>query len=139
MSAGLALVALIEEHGGSWRLPPDEVYETYARADRLLKETQEAEDIARLRACARIVMKRLTTVQLGDMNFTLPRAVHEFEAKLIGRALEESGGRITKAARLLGLTHQTLNSILRQRHKQLTGKRKPPQKRLKSIMKKPES
>jgi DNA-binding protein Fis len=136
-SAGLAVVTLIEEHGGTWRLSPDEVYQAYMRADRLLKDTQEAEDIARLRVCARIVMKRLTTVQFGDKNFTLPGVVHEFEAKLIERALEETGGSLTKAGRLLGLTHQTLGSILKTRHKQLSGKRKPPQKRLKSIIKKP--
>jgi tetratricopeptide (TPR) repeat protein len=135
-SAGLAVVTLIEEHGGTWRLPPDEVYEAYVKADRLLKDTQEAEDIARLRACSRVVMKRLTTVQFADRNFTLHGAVHEFEAKLIERALEEAGGSLTSAAKLLGLTHQTLGSILNSRHKQLSGKRKPPQKRLKSIMKK---
>ena len=107
------------------------------RADRLLKATQDADDIARLRACARVVMKRLTTVQFEDRNFTLHGAVHEFEEKLIVRALEEAGGSLTKAARLLGLTHQTLGSILKSRHKQLSGKRKPPQKRLKSIIKIP--
>lgn len=77
-------------------------------------------------------------MQFADRNFTLHGAVHEFEAKLIERALEEAGGSLTKAARLLGLTHQTLGSTLNSRHKQLSGKRKPPQKRLKSIMKKPE-
>ncbi len=134
-SAGQAVLALIEEHGTTWRLRPDEVYEVYVRADGLLKETQDAEDIARLRACARVVMKRLTTVQFGDRNFTLPGAVHEFEAKLIERALEESGGNLVATARLLGLTHQTLGSILKTRHRQLSAKRKPPQKRLKSIIK----
>ncbi len=135
-SAGLAVVTLIEEHGATWRLAPDDVYEAYMRAERLLKDSQEAEDAARLKACARIVMKRLTTVQFGDKNFTLPGAVHEFEAKLIERALEEAGGSPTKAARLLGITHQTLGSILNTRHKKLSAKRKPPQKRLKSIIKK---
>jgi tetratricopeptide (TPR) repeat protein len=135
-SAGLAVVTLIEEHGATWRLRPSEVYEAYLSADRLLKDTQDAEDIARLRACARIAMRRLTTVQFGDKNFTLPGAVHEFEAKLIERALEETGGSVTRAARLLGLTHQTLNSILKKRHGQLSAKRKPVQKRLKSIIKK---
>jgi len=43
---------------------------------------------------------------------------------------------VTAAARLLGITHQTLNSILHHRHKQLTGKRKPVKERLKSIIKK---
>ena len=51
-SAGLAVVTLIEEHGATWRLSPDEVYESYMRAEKLLKVTQEAEDAARLRACA---------------------------------------------------------------------------------------
>jgi tetratricopeptide (TPR) repeat protein len=134
-SAGLAVVTLIEEHGATWRLSPDEVYEAYQRADRLLKDSQETEDAARLKACARVVMKRLTTVQFGDKNFTLPGAVHQFEAKLIELALEETGGSITKAARLLGLTHQTLGSILSTRHKNLSPKRKPPRKRLKSIIK----
>ncbi|MET0623672.1 MAG: helix-turn-helix domain-containing protein [Pyrinomonadaceae bacterium] len=136
-SAGQAVLALIEEHGATWRLRPSEVYEAYVRADRLLKETQDAEDIARLRACARVVMRRLTTVQFGDNNFTLPGAVHEFEANLIERALEESGGSVVAAARLLGLSHQTFCSILKTRHQQLAAKRKPPQKRLKSIIKKP--
>ena len=77
-------------------------------------------------------------MQFGEKNFTLPGAVHEFEAKLIERAVEEEGGSIVAAARLLGLTHQTLGSILKTRHKQLSGKRKPPQKRLKSIIRKPE-
>ena len=76
-------------------------------------------------------------MQFEDKNFTLPGAVHGFEAKLIERALEESGGSVTKAARLLGLTHQTFNSILNKRHKQLSGKRKPARRRLKSIIKEP--
>jgi tetratricopeptide (TPR) repeat protein len=134
-SAGLAILTLIEEHGATWRLRPDEVYEAYVRADGLLKETQDAEDVARLRECARVVMRRLTTVQFGERNFTLPGAVHEFEARLIGRALEESGGNLVATARLLGITHQTLGSILNTRHRQLSAKRKPPQKRLKSIIK----
>ena len=136
-SAGLAVVTLIEEHGATRRLSADEVYEAYIKAERLLKDSQEAEDAARLKACARVVMKRLTTVEFGDKNFSFHGAVHEFEAKLIQRALEETGGSITKAARLLGLTHQTLGSILSKRHKGLAPKRKPVRKRLKSIIKKP--
>jgi tetratricopeptide (TPR) repeat protein len=135
-SAGQAMLALIEEHGATWRLPPDEVYEAYMRADRLLKDTQESEDAERLRACARVVMNRLTTVQFRDKNFTLPGAVHQFESKLIERALDEAGGSLTKAARLLGISHQTLDSILNKRHRPLAGKRKPRQRRLKSIIKK---
>jgi tetratricopeptide (TPR) repeat protein len=137
-NAGQAVLALIEEHGTTWRLRPPEVHNAYMWANSLLKGTQDAEDTARLRECACIAMKRLTTVQFGDKNFTLPGAVHEFEAKLIERALDEVGGSITKASRLLGITHQTLDSILNKRHRPLAGKRKPQQKRLKSIIKKVE-
>ncbi len=135
-SAGQALLTLIEEHGATRRLPPAEVYEAYQRADRLLKDTQDAEDIARLRACSRVVMRRLSDTPFHEKNFSLFGAVHDFEAKLIGQALDESGGSVTKAAKLLGLTHQTLISILTTRHKALSGKRKAPQTRLKSIIKK---
>jgi tetratricopeptide (TPR) repeat protein len=135
-SAGQAVLALIEEHGTTWRLRPDEVFDAYVRADGLLRQSQDAEDVARLRACARLVMKRLTSVQLGEEDFTLPGAVHQFEAKLIERALEESGGSVVAAARLLGLTHQTFCSILSTRHRELADKRRPPKKRLKSIIKK---
>ena len=137
-SAGQALLALVEEHGATCRLRPSEVYEAYVRADRLLKETQDDEDIARLRECARVVMRRLTAARFGDEDFTLPGAVHEFEADLIARALEAAGGSVVAAARRLGLSHQTLVSILNTRHKRLAAKRKPPQKRFKSIIKKPQ-
>ena len=137
-NAGQAVLTLIEEHGATRRLPPAEVYEAYQRADRLLKDTQDAEDIARLRACSRVVMRRLSDTPFHEKNFSLFGAVHDFEAKLIGQALDESSGSVTQAARLLGLTHQTLISILTTRHKALSVKRKPAQKRLKSIMNKPD-
>jgi len=136
-SAGQALLTLIEEHGATRRLPPAEVYEAYQRADRLLKDTQDAEDKERLLACARVVMRRLSDTPFTEKNFSLFGAVHDFEAKLIGQALDESGGSVTRAAQLLGLTHQTLISILNTRHKALAVKRKPKQKRLKSIIKTP--
>ncbi|HEX8723333.1 MAG TPA: helix-turn-helix domain-containing protein [Pyrinomonadaceae bacterium] len=137
-NAGQAMLTFVEEHGLSRLLPPAEVYDAYLKADGLLKDTQDAEDIERLRACARVVMQRLSGTQIHEKNFSLYGAVHEVEARLIGQALDESGGSITKAARLLGLTHQTLISILKARHKALVGKRKPVQRRLKSIIKKPE-
>ncbi len=135
--AGQAMLTLIEEHGTSRLLPPGEVYDAYQKADRLLKGTQDAEDRGRLLACARAVMRRLSEPAIHEKNFSLYGAVHELEAKLIGQALEESGGSITKAARLLGLTHQTLGTMLSTRHKQLDAKRRPPVKRLKSIIKTP--
>jgi transcriptional regulator with GAF, ATPase, and Fis domain len=137
VSAGQAILTLIAEHGASKRLPPAEVYEAYQRAERLMKDSQDAEHKEWILACARIVMRRLSEPAIYEKNFSIYGAVQDFEAKLIGQALEESGGSVTKAARLLGLSHQTLISMLRTRHKGLMGKRKPVQKRLKSIIKKP--
>jgi DNA-binding protein Fis len=137
-SAGLAALTLIEEHGETWRLPESEVSKVYGQADELLRGTQDAEDKERLRACARIVIKRLSGMRLHDKNFSLYGAVHELEVKLIEQALEETGGSVTKAAKLLGLKHQTFIAMLQTRHKPLQRKRKPAEKRLKSIMKKPE-
>jgi hypothetical protein len=57
---------------------------------------------------------------------------------LTGQALDGSGGSITQAAKPPGLSHQTPISILDRRHKALAGKRKPAQKRLKSLIKKTE-
>jgi tetratricopeptide (TPR) repeat protein len=136
-NAGLAILSLIEEHGGGRLLTPGDVYKAYQRADRFLKDSQDVEDVARLRACARVVMRRLAGVQPHDKTYSFFSAVHEFEAKIIEQALDEAGGSVTRAAKLLGLTHQTLGSILVQRHKHLAGKRRLREKRLRSIIKEP--
>lgn len=134
-NAGRALLTFIEEHGERRVLRPEEVYEAYLRADRLLERTQDAEDIARLRACSRVVMRRQAGVRIHDKNFSFYSAIHELEAKLIEQALGEAGGSIVRAARLLGLKHQTLTSMLKSRHQKLLPKRTPPEKRLRSIIK----
>ena len=136
LNAGQAMLTLVEEHSLSRLLPPSEVHEAYKRADVLLRDAQDAEVAARLRACARLVMRRLAETPIHEKNFSLYGAMHEYEAKLIEQALEDAGGSVTKAARLLGLTHQTLNSKLEGRHRRLLAKRTPPKKRLKSIIKK---
>jgi tetratricopeptide (TPR) repeat protein len=51
--AGLAALTLIEEHSATWRLSETELTKVFRRADELLKGTQDVEDVARLRACAR--------------------------------------------------------------------------------------
>ncbi len=135
-SAGRALLTFLEEHGERRVLAPEEVYEAYLRADRLLEGTQDAEDIARLRACARMIMRRLTGSRIHDKNFSFYGAVHELEARLIEQALEEAGGSVVRAARLLGLKHQTFTSMLSQRHQKLLPKRTPRERRLKSIIRK---
>ena len=129
-------MTLIEEHGATWRLPESEVAKVYQRADELLKDTQDAEDIRRLRACALIVVKRFSGMQIHDPSFSFYGAIHEVEARLIEQALELEGGSVTRAARRLGMKRQTFTQMLNMRHKNLFDKRTPPEKRLKSIIKK---
>jgi tetratricopeptide (TPR) repeat protein len=136
-NAGLATLALIEEHGARRVLSRTELYRLYLRAEKFLKGTQDAEDKERLLTCARVVMRRLADVSLHDRSFSFYSVVQEFEEKIIEQALAESGGSVTGAAKLLGLKHQTLISMLKKRHKGLQAKRTPPEKRLKSIIKEP--
>lgn len=133
--AGAAALTLMEEHALGDLLSPEELFEVYDRADRLLEEARNAENAARLRACARLVMRRLAGVQLGDESFTLFEAVREIEARLIARALEESEGSVTRAAQMLGLRHQTFLAMLNTRHQHLMDKRKPRGRRRRSIIK----
>ena len=132
----LSLLTLIEEQGASGGLHSSEVYEFYRRADEILEVSGVAEALARLRACARVVMRRLAGPEVGGEGFNMYAVVQDFEARLIEQALEEASGSVTKAARLLGLTHQTLGTILNTRHKSLAGKRTPVRRRLRSIFRK---
>ncbi|HEX8286013.1 MAG TPA: helix-turn-helix domain-containing protein [Pyrinomonadaceae bacterium] len=134
--AGMAALTLIEAHGESPRLSAAEAAEVYSCADELLRETQDAEDIARLRACAGVVVKRLSGMQLEDKGFSFYGAVHELEARLIEQALELEAGSVSRAARRLGLKHQSLSHMLTARHRKLMFKRTPPEKRRRSIIKK---
>lgn len=134
--AGQAALTLIEEHGVTRRVPESELAQLYQHADELLKDTQDAEDVRRLRACALTVIKRLSGMQLQDRNFSFQGAVQALEARLIEEALALESGSITRAARRLGMKRQTLSQMLTMRHKSLFDKRTPPEKRLKSIIRK---
>lgn len=125
-NAGIAALTLIEEHG-SERLNEQELHSAYMRADSSLKGTQDAEEIARLSACARVVVHRLFTLRayLGKEDFSLPKVVEAYEARLIEEALEAERGSVTHAAKRLGIKHQTLSSMLKKRHKHLLKKRTP--------------
>lgn len=44
---------------------------------------------------------------------------------------------MSRAAKILGMTHQNLGYLLKKRHKKLADKRTPVKKRLRSIIKEP--
>lgn len=66
--------------------------------------------------------------------FSLDAEVLRYEGSLIRKALEDSGGSVTRAARLLGVTHQGLAFILNGRHSDLLAIRTPVKKRRRSII-----
>lgn len=55
----------------------------------------------------------------------LGEEVRRYEAELIEMALGASQGQVTRAARLLGISHQRLSALLKRRHKGLLHARKP--------------
>lgn len=129
-NAGRAAMSLIEEHGAA-RLSDVAIYRAYRRADKWLSVTQDAENITRLRACARIVIRKLYGDEL-DEYFTLPETVLKYEARFIEQALKEEKGSVSRAARRLGLSHQALGAMLKTRHQNLRIKK--PKPRYKSII-----
>jgi transcriptional regulator with GAF, ATPase, and Fis domain len=129
-SAGLAALSIIEEH----KLSNKRLYQTYRLADAFLAQTQDTEALDRLRKCAAFTMTRLSGPEIGK-DFSLPDAVHQLEAQFIIEALERSQGQITKAAKLLGITPQSLNSVLKGRHNLLLPRRTPIRERRRSLLK----
>ena len=140
---GIAAVTAIEEL--SDHLPVDALQNYYRTAETLLSHSQNASIRTRLGECAR----RVLSVALADADaaaetitngpplqagFSLDSEVLRYEGNLIRRALEESGGSVTRAARLLGVTHQGLAFILNGRHSDLLSIRTPVKRRRRSII-----
>jgi DNA-binding NtrC family response regulator len=91
--------------------------------------TQEAVEV--------IAARRTSKAAFGDAwaGCSFEEEVLCYEASLIKLAFENAKGSITRAARLLGVTHQRLCSMLQGRHKDLLIVRKSAQRRRRSIMK----
>jgi len=113
-SAGLAALALIEEIPE--RLSNEELFAILKCADDRLESAQNAALLRRQKNCFRRLASRLV---LPDWPISLEQSVHRHEAKLILRALEDTGGVIKQAAGLLELSRQRLQKILNNRHKDL--------------------
>lgn len=142
---GIAAITAIEEL--SAYLTADALQNYYRTAETLLSNSQNRSIKTRLGECAR----RVLAVALADARtsdsainstesisippgFSLDAEVLRYEGSLIRRALEESGGSVTRAARLLGVTHQGLAFILNGRHHDLLSIRTPVKRRRRSII-----
>lgn len=141
---GIAAVTAIEELSNY--LSVETLQRYYLTAESLLSKSQSRGLKTRLAECAR----RVLAVELASIDadaqtspnvsnpitpgFSLDAEVLRYEGSLIRKALEESGGSVTRAARLLGVTHQGLAFILNGRHSDLLSIRTPVKKRRRSII-----
>ncbi|MDQ1638056.1 MAG: hypothetical protein QOF62_1395 [Pyrinomonadaceae bacterium] len=159
-SAGIASLAMVEELAA--QLPFADLTAYYRMAESELGNSQHPEIQNRLGKSARhFLVTRVTSGSQQnnndhslreDMALTLQSAtavsaspgfstdvsleehVLRYEADLISRALAASDGSVTRAARMLGVTHQGLAFILNGRHKDLLSARKPVKRRRRSII-----
>ncbi|HEX6718451.1 MAG TPA: helix-turn-helix domain-containing protein, partial [Pyrinomonadaceae bacterium] len=138
---GIAAVTAIEEL--SSYLSVEALQDYYRTADELLSNSQNLNLKNRLGECARRVLSITLTNEATPAatdavaltpGFSLDTEVLRYEGHLIRRALEESGGSVTRAARLLGVTHQGLAFILNGRHSDLLSIRTPVKRRRRSII-----
>lgn len=151
-SVGIAALTVLEELGKE--LQPNEKYQYFLTADSGLSNSQHRQIRLRLGECARQLV--ISTRTAGDTTlaetsalpgtngkpikedwpegYSLEAEVLSHEANLIRQALQATGGSVTRAARLLGVTHQGLAFILNGRHKDLLAIRTPVKRRRRSII-----
>ncbi|HEY0171281.1 MAG TPA: hypothetical protein VGB98_09680 [Pyrinomonadaceae bacterium] len=145
--AGAAALALAEELGA--HLTSGELCEAFGRAHDMLGGTRNAATLARLTACARRAVGSLASprAEVADgrdtqgsaeerwAGFSLKAEVMRYESELIGRALNDADGIVSRASKLLGFRHhQTFVALLNNRHKELLHARTPIVPRRRSLL-----
>lgn len=139
---GRSRLSLIEELGQ--QISVEELVSNYVAALDLLKNSQDPASSKRLISCAQTVIgaldppsNRKTEVDANTWEgFSFKEAVLAYEREILARALRETGGAVTKTARLLGFNHhQSLIALINSRHKGLVGLRAPARTRRRSIIK----
>jgi CheY-like chemotaxis protein len=116
-SAGLAALALFEQLAE--QLTADQICESLERAHELLKSSKNSGTRNRLSDAAFRALSMVHTFRPDWDSFSLEETLHRHEARYIRMALEDAGGVIRRAARLLGLSRQILEYILKTRHEEL--------------------
>jgi CheY-like chemotaxis protein/tetratricopeptide (TPR) repeat protein len=135
-AAGLAALTILEELGD--HLPEEDLTVTYDRAAELLSNSSNQEYKDRLLTASRRVLFLIGAHPTPPTwkGFDFNKAVLRFEARIIKRALRETGGIVARAATLLGLKRQALDSMLKGkgRHTGLARLRMPVRHRRKSLI-----
>lgn len=140
--AGRAHLGMIEELGQ--QIPVEDLVTNYKAALHLLQSSKDQATTNRLISCAE---KVIGTFDAGAApangasgncweGFSFKQQVLDYEKEILTRALRDTGGAVTKAARLLGFNHhQSLIALINSRHKGLAGVRSAVRKRRRSIIK----
>lgn len=134
-AAGLAALTIIEELGE--HLQPHDLSATYDRAADLLSRSGNRELKDRLLTASRRVLFLICSLPTPPTwkGFSFYDAVMRFEARLIERALRDAAGVVSRAAELLGVSRQSLDSMLHKgRHVALAQLRAPVEPRRRSLM-----
>jgi tetratricopeptide (TPR) repeat protein len=158
---GVAALSMAEELAN--HLPFSELATYYRMAESELVNSRNSEILNRLGKCARLLIStqsqpesvavshedsHLNSRELSAaprsfaeaeptssmLDISLEEQVLRYEGELIKRALEAAEGSVTRAARMLGVTHQGLAFILNGRQKNLLPSRKPAKPRRRSII-----
>ena len=131
--AGLAALTMIEEID---TLPPEVQSVAYAQAREWLASSGSPDVKPRLKAVARKIdgARSMTKAAnayevLFNKRYDLEAEVLKFERARISEALAQVNGKVTHAAKLLGLNYQKLAYIIETRHADLLKKRTPVRRR----------
>lgn len=143
--SGRAHLTIVEELGSQTGVR--QLVEIYQSAVELLEHSQDPATHKRLISCARKVINALLVEKPGGgfmpkpdswEGFSLRREIKKIERNLIERSLRDASGSVTKASQLLGFKHhQSLVSLLNNRHKDLVGHRTAVRKRRRHLFSQP--
>jgi CheY-like chemotaxis protein len=141
--AGRAKLSIIEELGK--KIPAQELVSVYRSAIELLEDSQDPSTGKRLISCAETLLEVFgPSVDEGEEplertweGFSFTQYVREAERVVIERALVDAGSSVTKAARFLGMSHQSLIYLINSRHKELLKTRSAVRKRRRHIFSQP--
>lgn len=143
--SGRAHLTIVEELGSQTGIR--QLVEIHQSAVALLEHSQDPATHKRLIASARKVINALLVEKYGGglmpkpdswEGFSLRREIKKIERNLIERSLRDAAGSVTKASQLLGFKHhQSLVSLLNNRHKDLMGHRSAVRKRRRHLISQP--
>lgn len=143
--SGRAHLTIVEELGG--QTPLKQLTEVYGSAADLLDQSQDPATNKRLIACARKIINALLSEQRESPEmpegswdgFSMRKEIEKIERALVKRALRDAGGSVSKASKLLGFHHhQSLISLINNRHRELLPQRSLVRRRHRHLFSEPQ-